>query len=375
MPSHMISFIGRNSSNYMKTGKANNGRTKEEITDDKSRGGSKGLFQAVENYRLTMQRRDGGDLPTHKEAHSEMSRQGIFQAVENYRLTMQRRDDGELPTFEDAHYEMSRRGLFQAVENTRMAMKEHVSAEVSSEMSLSVHLAITGTGNRGKPRSKSCYHPSSILMIEQFDDPGFVTPTPGSPDKPNRVYSQTNEDIAYALKERGVIAATDSAISKMASWISQANENPGLVKNADLKIRSQRHNGGTSYFIRFTVLEEIPPDVMKAPKRPDSEKSRKKNKVIKDDDDGNGGGGMTISTAQLYSIKTSRMTKKGGKAAASWSDSKTKATLKKKTEAKDEKTSTGKKTKNAMKKKRKIYKEVDDEEEGEEDEEWSPDDN
>jgi hypothetical protein len=39
MPSHTISFIGGNSSKYMKTGIANNGRTKKEITDDKSRGG------------------------------------------------------------------------------------------------------------------------------------------------------------------------------------------------------------------------------------------------------------------------------------------------------------------------------------------------
>ena len=125
----------------MKTGKANNGRTKEEITDDKSRGGSNGLFQAVENYRHTMQRRDGGDLPTHKEAHSEMSRQGIFQAVENYRLTMQRRDDGELPTFEDAHSEMCRKGVNNQVDDTRIAMQELVSAEVSSEMARSVHSA------------------------------------------------------------------------------------------------------------------------------------------------------------------------------------------------------------------------------------------
>ena len=50
------------------------------------------------------------------------------------------------------------------------------------------------------------------------------------------------------------------------------------------------------------------------PKRPDSDKSRKRNKVIKDevdiDDDGNGGGGVTISTAQASSIKTARKTKK-----------------------------------------------------------------
>ena len=103
-------------------------------------------------------------------------------------------------------------------------------------------------------------------------------------------------------------------------------------------------------------------------------KSRKKNKVIKDDDDGNGGGGMTISTAQLYSIKTSRMTKKGAKAAASWSDSKTKATLKKRTEAKDEKMSTWKKTKNAKMKKRKTNEE-EEEEEIVDEEEWSPDEN
>jgi hypothetical protein len=174
-------------------------------------------------------------------------------------------------------------------------------------------------------------------MIEQFVDPGFVTPTPGSPDKPNRVYSLLNEDIAYALKERGVIAATESAINKMASWISQANENPGLVKYADLVIQSQRHNGGTSYFIRFTVLDVIPPTVVKAPKRPDSDKSRKRNKVIKNDDDSDdddNGGGVTISIAQASLIKAAKKTKKGLKE-ANWNDLKLKTTSKKRTEAKD----------------------------------------
>ena len=122
-------------------------------------------------------------------------------------------------------------------------------------------------------------------MIEQFDDPGFVTPTPGSPDKPNRVYSLLNEDIAYALYQQGVVGSTNVAQSKIVSWVRQANENPGLVKYADLEIRSQKHNGGTSYFIRFTVLDVIPPTVVKAPKRPDSDKSRKRNKVIKDEVD------------------------------------------------------------------------------------------
>ena len=44
MPSHTISCIGGNSSiKYMTTGIAGNGRTKEEITDDKSRGGAASL--------------------------------------------------------------------------------------------------------------------------------------------------------------------------------------------------------------------------------------------------------------------------------------------------------------------------------------------
>ena len=215
-------------------------------------------------------------------------------------------------------------------------------------------------------------------MIEQFDDPDFVTPTPGSPDNPNREYSIRNEDIAYALYQRGVVGSTSVAQDKIASWVRQANENPGLVKYADLEIRSRKHNEGAAYYVRFTVLDVIPPGVKEAPKRPDSDKSRKRNKVIKNDDDSDddddNGGGMTISVAQASSIKAAKKTKKGAKA-ANWSDFKTKATPKKRTEAKDEKSSTGKKTKNAMTKKRKIYKEVDDEEEGEEDEEWSPDDN
>ena len=95
-------------------------------------GGLKGIWQAVENYRHTMQLRDDGELPTHEEAHSEMGRKGIFQAVENYRLTMQRRDDGDLPTFEDAHSEMCRKQLFNQVEDTRIAMQEQVSVKVSS---------------------------------------------------------------------------------------------------------------------------------------------------------------------------------------------------------------------------------------------------
>jgi hypothetical protein len=35
----------------------------------------KGIWQAVERYRLTMHCQDGGDLPTFEDAHSEMSRQ------------------------------------------------------------------------------------------------------------------------------------------------------------------------------------------------------------------------------------------------------------------------------------------------------------
>jgi hypothetical protein len=38
MPSHIISFTGDNSSKYMKTGKTQGGRTKDEVTADKSRG-------------------------------------------------------------------------------------------------------------------------------------------------------------------------------------------------------------------------------------------------------------------------------------------------------------------------------------------------
>ena len=38
-PSHMISFIGQNSSNYIRTVSAKNGRTKDDVTADKSRGG------------------------------------------------------------------------------------------------------------------------------------------------------------------------------------------------------------------------------------------------------------------------------------------------------------------------------------------------
>ena len=332
-------------------------------------GGLKGIWQAVENYRHTMQRRDDGDLPTHEEAHSEMGRQGILQAIENYRHTMQRQEGGDLPTFKDAHSEMGRKSVNNQVEDTRIAMQELVSAEVSSEMALSVHSAINGAGNRGKPRGKSAYYPSSILMIEKFVDPEFVTPTPESPDKPNRVYSQTNEDIAYALYQREVVASTESAQNKMPSYIRQAKDNLGPIKYADLVFQSRKHNGGAAYYIRFTVLEEIPPDVAEAPKRPDSDKSRKRNKVIKDNvdsDDDNGGGGVTLSIAQVSSIKAARKTKKDAKA-ASWSDSKAKATSKKRTEAKDEKSSTGKKTKNAKTMKCK----VDDDEE----EEWSPDDN
>ena len=158
----------------------------------------------------------------------------------------------------------------------------------------------------------------------------------------------------------------------MARWhrIRQAKDNLGPIKYADLVFQSKKHNKGTAYFIRFTVLEEIPQGVAEAPKRPDSDKSRKRNKVIKDnvdsDDDDNGGGGVTLSIAQVSSIKAARKTKKDAKA-ANWIDFKTNAKSKKRTQAKDEKSSTGKKTKNAKTMKWK----VDDDEE----EEWSPDDN
>jgi hypothetical protein len=141
---------------------------------------------------------------------------------------------------------MCRKGLINQVEDTRIAMQEQVSVKVSSETALSVHQAICGAGNRGKPKSKSHYRPSSILMIEQFDDPDFVTPLPGSPDNPNRVYSERNEDIAYELYQRGVVASTASVLShgNMTSYIRQAKDNLGPIKYADLVFQSRRHNGG-----------------------------------------------------------------------------------------------------------------------------------
>jgi hypothetical protein len=120
-------------------------------------------------------------------------------------------------------------------------------------------------------------------MIEQFVNERFDTPTPGSPDNPNRVYSQTNEDIAYELFRRGVVGSTYVALKKMKSWISKAKDNLGPVKYADLEIQSQKHNEGAAYYIRFTVLDVIPPGVKEVPKRPDSDKNRKRNKVIKKD--------------------------------------------------------------------------------------------
>jgi hypothetical protein len=209
-------------------------------------------------------------------------------------------------------------------------------------------------------------------MIEQFVNERFDTPTSGSPDNHNRVYSQTNEDIAYELFRRGVVGSTNVALKKMKSWTSEANENPGLVKNTDLKIRSQKHNEGAAYYIRFTVLDVIPPGVKEVPKRPDSDKNRKRNKVIKKDvhNEIGGGGVMTISRAQASLIKTARKTKKSAKAVG-WSDLKAKATSKTRTEAKDEKT-----------KKRKTNEKVEDEEvevdeweEVDDEEEWSPDEN
>ena len=379
--------------NYRHTMQLRNGGDLPTFEEAHSEMGRQGILQAVENYRLTMQRRKCGDLPTFEEAHSEMGRQGIWQAVENYRLTMQRRECGDLPTFEEAHSEMGRKGLLNQVEDTRIAMQEQVGVKVSSEMALSVHQAINGTGNRGKPRGNLTFYPSSITMIEQFADQEFVTPVPESPDNPNRVYSRTNGDIAYALYQRGVVASTAAALNhgKMTSYIRQAKDNLGPIKYADLVFRSQKHNGGASYYIRFTVLEEIPPVVAEAPKRPDSDKNnRKKNKVVKDDnmsvdrdDDDNGGGGVTLSIAQVSSIKATRKTNKSVKV-ASWSNFKTNAKSEKRTEVKDEKSSTWKKTKNERTKKRKTNEEVEDEEvevdeweevDDEEEEEWSPDDN
>jgi hypothetical protein len=102
--------------------------------------------------------------------------------------------------------------------------------------------------------------------------------------------------------------------------------------------QSRKHNKGAAYYIRFTVLEEIPPEVVEAPKRPDSNKSRKRNKVIKNDDDSDddndNGGGVTISIAQASSIKAAKKTKKGLKE-ANWNDFKMKTTSKKRTEAND----------------------------------------
>jgi hypothetical protein len=49
MPSHTISCIGGNSSKYMTTGVADNGRTKEEITDDMRRGGKRSSTYVTTN--------------------------------------------------------------------------------------------------------------------------------------------------------------------------------------------------------------------------------------------------------------------------------------------------------------------------------------
>lgn len=105
-------------------------------------------------------RNDGGDLPTHAEAHSEMGCQGILAAVEKYRLAMQLQNDGgELPTFEEAQSEMScqagRQGKITQVEETRIATQEHVGGVITNENAQSVHHAIIGTGNSGKPRGES----------------------------------------------------------------------------------------------------------------------------------------------------------------------------------------------------------------------------
>jgi hypothetical protein len=154
--------------NYRHTMQLREGGDLPTFEEAHSEMGRQGILQAVENYRHTMQLREGGDLPTfevaNSEMHSEMGRQGILQAVENYRHTMQLREGGDLPTFEVAHSEMGRTGLFNQVEDTHITMQELVRAEVSSELALSVHLAIIGTGNCGKPHSNS-----SQKMLQLYD--------------------------------------------------------------------------------------------------------------------------------------------------------------------------------------------------------------
>jgi hypothetical protein len=317
-------------------------------------GGLKGIWEAVERYRHFMHGRDGGDLPTHEAAHSEMSRAGIFAAVENYRLFMQGRDGGDLPTFEAAHSAMSRAGFSSTVEDTRIALEECVSGEVTNESSRSVRMAICGNGNTGKPRSALCFHPSTITMIEQYADQEFVTPVSDSRGRINKVFSPVHGDICYALSQWGVVKSTKVAVDKISSWIDQANANDGQVKYVDIPIKSRKHNHGEVYYVRFTVLSDNPLDVRIAPKRPDSDKKKSQNKVIvHEDSGGDGDGGLTISFAQVPLIKATRKVLKDAntkeeKKKSNWSEFKANAaTYKKRTEAeaKDANTNTEKKKK------------------------------
>jgi hypothetical protein len=71
MPSHVISFIGENSSKtYMTTGKANNGRSKDDITDDKRRGGRNGGKNSANymNTGFTSKGRSKDDVTAEKSA-------------------------------------------------------------------------------------------------------------------------------------------------------------------------------------------------------------------------------------------------------------------------------------------------------------------
>jgi hypothetical protein len=313
-----------------------------------------GLFEAVERYRHFMHGRDGGDLPTHEAAHSELGHAGLFEAVENYRHFMHGRDGGDLPTHEAAHRAMSHEGFLNRVEDTRIALEEHVSGEVTNKSALSVDMAICGHGNSGKPKSELCFHPSTIIMIEQYANQEFSTPVSDSRGRINKVFSTLNEDTCYALYLWGVVKSTFVAINKMASWIEQANANDGSVKYADIPVQSRRHNHGEVYYVRLTVLSEEPLDVRPAPKRPPSDKRKSQNKVIvHEDGGGDGDGGLTISFEQVPLIKTARKVLKDAntkekKKESDWIEYKTNAaTYKKRTEAeaKDANTNTEKKKK------------------------------
>jgi hypothetical protein len=273
------------------------------------------------------------------------------------------------------------------VEDTRIALEEHVSGAVNNESALSVKMAIVGNGNRGKPRSALCHNPSTLVMVEQYSGRDFVTPVSDSHGNINKVFSPLTENVGYALSQWGIVQSTGVANRHMPTWIKQAKANDGSVKYTDIPIQSRQHNKGEVYYVRLTVLSEEPLDVRPAPKRPDSDKDKSRNKVIvREDGGGDGDGRVTISLAQVPSIKTTRNTLKDAntntekkKKESNRREFKTNAaTSKKRTEAEamDDNTNAGKKKKkNAMTKKRKTSKEeaeknwVFDEEEEEEEEE------